>query len=55
VTGRRGKRRKQLLDELEERQWYWILKEEALYRTQLRTSFEGRYGPDVKQTADRMV
>lgn len=33
VTGRRGKRRKQLLDGLKETIDYWKLKEEALNRT----------------------
>jgi hypothetical protein len=33
VTGRRGKRRKQLLDDLKEKRGHWKLKEEALYRT----------------------
>jgi hypothetical protein len=30
VTGRRGKRRKQLLDDINENRGYWKLKEEAL-------------------------
>jgi hypothetical protein len=30
---RRGRRRKQLLDDLKEERGYWKLKEEALYRT----------------------
>jgi hypothetical protein len=33
VTGRRGRRRKQLLDDLNEKRRYWKLKEEALDRT----------------------
>jgi hypothetical protein len=33
VTGRRGRRRKLLLDDLKERRGYWKLKEEALDRT----------------------
>ena len=33
VTGRRGKRRKQLLDYLKERAGYWKLKEETQNRT----------------------
>jgi hypothetical protein len=32
-TGRRGRRRKQLLDDLKEKRGYWKLKEEALDRT----------------------
>jgi hypothetical protein len=31
VKGRRGRRRKQLLDDLKEKRRYWNLKEEALY------------------------
>jgi hypothetical protein len=33
MTGRRGRRRKQLLDDLKEKRGYWKLKEEALDRT----------------------
>ena len=33
MTGRRGRRRKQLLDDLKEMRGYWKLKEEALDRT----------------------
>jgi hypothetical protein len=33
MTGRRGRRRKQLLDDLKETRRYWKLKEEALDRT----------------------
>jgi hypothetical protein len=33
MTGRRGRRRKQLLDDLQENRSYWKLKEEALDRT----------------------
>jgi hypothetical protein len=32
VTGRRGRRRQQLLDDLKEKRRYWKLKEEALDR-----------------------
>jgi hypothetical protein len=32
MTGRRGRRRKQLLDDLKEKRRYWKLKEEALDR-----------------------
>jgi hypothetical protein len=39
VTGRRGRRRKQLLDDLKEARKYWKLKEDALYRTLWRTRF----------------
>jgi hypothetical protein len=33
MTGRRGRRRRQLLDDLKEKKRYWKLKEEALDRT----------------------
>jgi hypothetical protein len=52
MTGRRGRRRKQLLDDLKERRRYWKLKEEALDRTLLRTCFGRGYGPVVRQTAE---
>jgi hypothetical protein len=50
VRGRRGKRRKQLLDDLKEKRRYWKLKEEALDRTLWRTRFGRGYGPVVRQT-----
>jgi hypothetical protein len=34
MTGRRGRRRKQLLNDLKEKRGYWKLKEEALDRSQ---------------------
>jgi hypothetical protein len=37
IMGRRGRRRKQLLDDLKEKRRYWKLKEEALARTLWRT------------------
>jgi hypothetical protein len=49
-TGRRGRRRKQLLDDLTEKRRYWKLKEEALDRTLWRTRFGRGYGPVVRQT-----
>jgi hypothetical protein len=52
LTGRRGRRRKQLLDGLKEKKRYWKLKEEALDRTVWRTRFGRGYGPVVRQTAD---
>jgi len=39
VTGRRGRRRKQLLGDRKEKRGYWKLKEEALDRTLWRTGF----------------
>jgi hypothetical protein len=52
MTGRRGRRRKQLLDDLNGKKSYWKLKEEALDRTAWRTGFERGYGPVVRQTAE---
>jgi hypothetical protein len=49
VKGRRGKRRKQLLDDLKERRGYWKLEEEALDRTVWRTRFGRGCGPVVRQ------
>jgi len=43
VTGRRGKRRKQLLDDLKKPSEYWKLKAEALDRTLWRTGFRRGY------------
>jgi len=51
VTGRRGRRRRKLLDELEERRGYCQLKEEALDRTVWRAGFGKGFGPTVRQTA----
>ena len=42
MTGRRGRRRRELLDDLEERGVYSHLKEEALDRTMLRAGFGDR-------------
>jgi hypothetical protein len=52
MTGRRGRRRKQLLDDLKEKKRYWKLKEEALDRTMWRTRFGRGYGPVVRQTTE---
>jgi hypothetical protein len=49
MTGRRGRRRKQLLDDLKEKRRYCKLKEEALDRTLWRTRFGTGYGPAVRQ------
>jgi hypothetical protein len=48
VTGRRGRRRMKLLNDLKERTGYWKLKEEALDRTLCRTQSGRAYGPVVK-------
>ena len=52
VAGRRGRRRKQLLDDLKETGVYRRLKEEAPGRTMWRTGFGRGYGPVVRQTAE---
>jgi hypothetical protein len=52
VTGRRGRKRRKLLDDLKERRGYSHLKEEALYRTMWRARFERGLGPVVRQTTE---
>jgi hypothetical protein len=52
VTGRRGRRRKQLLDDLREKRRHWILKEEALDRNLWRTRFGRGYGSVARQTTE---
>jgi hypothetical protein len=51
VTGRRGRRRKKLLDELKERRGYSHLEEEALNRIMWKACFGRGFGPVVRQTA----
>jgi hypothetical protein len=51
VTGRRGKRRRNLLDDRKERGGYSHLKEEALDRTMWRARIGRGFGPIVRQTA----
>jgi hypothetical protein len=51
VAGRRGRRRRKLLDDLKERRGYCHLKEEALDRTMWRARFGRGFGPVVRQTA----
>jgi hypothetical protein len=50
VTGRQGRRRTKLLDDLKERTGYSHLKEEALDRTMWRARFGRKFGPVVRQT-----
>ena len=50
VTGRRGRRRKKLLNDLKERRGYSHLKEEALDRIVWRAGFGRGFGPVVRQT-----
>jgi hypothetical protein len=52
MTGRRGRRRKQLLDDLKEKKRYWKLKDEALDHTLWRTRFGRGYGPVIRQTTE---
>jgi hypothetical protein len=50
VTGRQGRRRRKLLDDLKEMTGYSHLKEEALDCTMWRARFGGGFGPVVRQT-----
>ena len=50
VTGRQGRRRRKLLDDLKERRGYSHLKEEALDRTMWRARIGRGFGPVVRQT-----
>jgi len=52
VTGRQGRRRGKLLDDLKERRGYSHLKEEALDRTMWTARFGRGFGPVVRQTAE---
>jgi hypothetical protein len=50
VTGRQGRRRRKLLDDLKERREYSHLEEETLDRTMWRARFGRGFGPVVRQT-----
>jgi hypothetical protein len=50
VTGRRGRRRRKLLDDLKEWRGYFHLKEEDLDRTMWRARFGRGLGPVARQT-----
>jgi len=52
VTGRRGRRSGELLDDLKERRGYCHLKEEVLDRTVWRAGFGRGFGSVVRQTAN---
>ena len=54
VTGRRGKRRKELQDDLKGKRRYWKLREEALDRTLYGTHFGRGYGPVERPTIECM-
>jgi hypothetical protein len=51
VTGRQGRRRRKLLDDLKERRGYSHLKEEAQDRTMWGARYGRGFGPVVRQTA----
>jgi hypothetical protein len=55
VTGRQGRRRRKLLDDLKERKGYSHPKEEALECTMWRAGFGRGFGPVVRQTAEWMI
>ena len=48
-TGRRGRRHKQLLDDVKETTRYWKLKEDALYRTVWRSRFGSGSEPVARE------
>ena len=50
VTGRQGRRRRMLLDDLKERRGYSHFKEEALDRTMWSACFGRSFGPVIRQT-----
>jgi hypothetical protein len=50
VTGRQGRRRRKLLDDLKERREYSHLKEKALDCTMWRARFGKGFGPVLRQT-----
>jgi hypothetical protein len=52
VMGRRGTRRKRLLDDFKETRGCWKLKEKVLDRTVWRTCFVGDCGHVVRQTME---
>ena len=55
MTGRRGRKRRKLLDDLKERRGYSHLKEEALDHTMWRAQLGRGFGPVVRQTTKRNV
>ena len=52
MTGRRGRRRRKLLDDLKERRGYSHLKEEAQDHTMWRARFGRGFGTVVRQTTN---
>ena len=55
MTGRGGRRCKQLRGDLEETKGYWKLKEEALHCSLWKTGFGLGYGPVVRQTTNQLT
>jgi len=53
VRGRRGRRRRKLLDDLKERRGYSYLKEEVIDRTMWRAGFGRGFGPVARQTTTK--
>jgi hypothetical protein len=54
MTGRQGRRRRKLLDDLKERREYTHLKEEAIDRTMWRARFRRGFGLVLRQTSKGM-
>ena len=52
MAGRRGRRRRKLLDDLKGRRGYSHLKEEALYRAMWTARFGRGFRPVVGQTSE---
>jgi hypothetical protein len=50
VTGRRGSRRRKILDDVKERRGHCHLKEETLDRSMWTARFGRGFGPAVRQT-----
>ena len=50
MTGRRGRRRRKLLEDLRERRGYCHLMEDAVDCTMWRARFGRSFGPGVRQT-----
>jgi len=55
VTGRQGRRRRKLMDDLKERRGFSHLKKEALDRTMWRARFGRGFGPVVRQTINEWM
>ena len=53
MTGRRGRRRKKLLDDITGKRGHWKLQEETLDGCVCRTRFGRGYGPVMRQPTGR--